>query len=209
MLTDAKVKSLLYDEPRLYDLVFPDADDTLGVMCRSAFERYLSAPPVSVLDVGCGTGRLLDSLSKTIAECWGVDYMETNIAYAQAARPQLVVQQGDMRAVRLGRTFDVVTCFGNVLSYALTNDDLVRTVETFAAHANAGSLLIVDVLNALARQFVGALEGNPAFVFVRVDALEVRIAPRGLGWHVSPCRLGRRFLRAGRRGLAGRRDRDE
>ena len=53
---DAKVKSLLYDEPWLYDLVFPDADDTMGTMCREAFARYLPAPPTSVLDVGCGTG---------------------------------------------------------------------------------------------------------------------------------------------------------
>jgi SAM-dependent methyltransferase len=148
MLTDAKMKSLLYDEPRLYDLVFPDADDTLGTMCRTAIARYLAAPPTSVLDVGCGTGRLLDSLSATVAECWGVDIMETNVAYARTARPQLVVRQGDMRAIRLGRTFDAVTCFGNALSYALTNDDLIRTMETFEAHAAAGALLMVDVLNA-------------------------------------------------------------
>jgi SAM-dependent methyltransferase len=148
MLMDAKFRSLLYDEPRLYDLVFPDADDTLGTMCHSAFGQYLPAPPTSILDVGCGTGRLLGDFSETIAECWGVDYMESNVAYARAARPQLVIHQGDMRAIRLGRTFDVVTCFGNTLSYALTNDDLVRTVETFAAHAQAGTLLIADVLNA-------------------------------------------------------------
>ncbi len=148
MLMDAKVKSLLYDQPRLYDLVFPDAEDITGKMCRSAFERYLPAPPTSVLDVGCGTGRLLDSLSQTIAECWGVDYMETNVAYARTARPQLVIHHGDMRTIRLGRTFDVVTCLGNALSYVLTNDDLVRTVEGFAAHVQAGALLIADVLNA-------------------------------------------------------------
>lgn len=145
---DPKVKSLLYEQPRLYDLVFPDADDTTGKMCRMAFERYLSAPPASVLDIGCGTGRLLESLSETIAECWGVDYLESNVAHARAARPGLVIRRGDMRTVRLGRTFDVVTCIGNALSYALTDADLGRTVETFAAHARAGSLLIVDVLNA-------------------------------------------------------------
>ncbi len=141
-------KNLLYDRPRLYDLVFPDAEKAVETMCRVAFARYLQAPPTSMLDVGCGTGRHLEALATTIPECWGVDYLESNVAYARAARPTLVIRQGDMRAVRLGRTFDVVTCFGNALSYALTDADLRRTVETFAAHAHAGTLLLVDVLNA-------------------------------------------------------------
>lgn len=144
----ARVRSLLYDEPRLYDLVFPDAGDSMGRMCREAFARYLSAPPGSILDIGCGTGRLLEILAATIGECWGVDYAGSNVAYARSARPQLTVRQGDMRTVRLGRRFDVVTCFGNALSYALTDGDLARTAESFAAHAHLGSLLMVDVLNA-------------------------------------------------------------
>ena len=143
---DARVRNLLYDEPRLYDLVFPG--DTRGRMCREAFARYLSAPPASVLDIGWGTGRLLESLAAIIGECWGVDYAESNVVYARSTRPRLTVRQGDMRTVRLGRRFDVVTCFGNALSYALTDGDLARTAETFAAHGHSGSLLMVDALNA-------------------------------------------------------------
>ena len=55
-----------------------------------------------------------------------------------------------MRTVRLGRTFDVITCFGNALSYALTDGDLAQVAATFAAHAHAGTLLMVDALNARA-----------------------------------------------------------
>ena len=145
---DGRVRSLLYDEPRLYDLVYPDAGDRMGRMCRAAFARHLSAPPSSSLDIGCGTGRLLESLAATVGECWGVDYAESNVAYVRATRPRLTVRQGDMRTVRLGRHFDVVTCFGNALSYALTDADLRATAETFAVHAHPGSLLMVDVLNA-------------------------------------------------------------
>jgi hypothetical protein len=55
-----------------------------------------------------------------------------------------------MRTVRLGRTFDLVTSFGNVLSYALTDEDLERTADTYAVHARPGGLLVVDALNARA-----------------------------------------------------------
>ena len=145
---DPEFRSLLYSEPRLYDLVFPDADGNIERMCREAFRRYLSAPPASALDIGCGTGRHVAALADTIPECWGVDLLETNVAYARATRPRLRVVQGDMRTVRLGRAFDAVTSFGNALSYALTDADLRHTMDTYAAHAHPGTLLIVDVLNA-------------------------------------------------------------
>jgi SAM-dependent methyltransferase len=144
---DRATRNLLYDRPWLYDLVFSDGD-AIPDMCRAAFARYLSASPKSVLDIGCGTGRHLEGLRQTVAECWGVDLQPSNVAYARWARPALVIHRGDMRTVRLGRTFDAVTCFGNALSYALTDAELRRTVETFAAHTHAGSLLMVDVLNA-------------------------------------------------------------
>jgi SAM-dependent methyltransferase len=143
-------RSLLYAEPWLYDLVFPDAEDRIGRMCREALRRYGPAAPASALDIGCGTGRHLESLAATVPDCWGVDLLDSNVAYARAARPALRVVHGDMRAVRLGRIFDVVTSFGNALSYALTDADLARTAETYAAHAHGDTLLIVDALNARA-----------------------------------------------------------
>lgn len=140
--------SLLYDRPDLYDLVFPDAKETELAMCLAAFARWLPAPPLSALDVGCGSAMNLERLARTIPECWGIDFLESNVAYARATRPRLVIRQGDMRTIRLGRTFDTIMSFGNVLSYALTDDDLRATFDTFAAHAHAGSLLMFDVLNA-------------------------------------------------------------
>jgi len=59
-------RSLLYDHPHLYDLVFPDPNETLVEMCRATFKRYLPVPPTSLLDIGCGNGRLLASLSASI-----------------------------------------------------------------------------------------------------------------------------------------------
>ena len=141
-------RSLLYDRPGLYDLVFPEPDQTRAEMCREAFKRYLSLPPASLVDIGCGNGRLLASLSPSIPECWGVDLVESNIAYARSRGRAGVFHVGDMRTVRLGRTFDVATCLGNALSYMLADADLEKAITTFATHAHPGSLLILDLLNA-------------------------------------------------------------
>jgi SAM-dependent methyltransferase len=147
---DARVRNLLYREPALYDLAFPDADEREVAMCRAAWTRFGPLAPRSVLDLGCGTARNLSRLARTIPECWGVDFLESNIAYARAVRPGLSLLVGDMRTIRLGRTFDLITCFGNALSYALTDEDLAQVAAAFAAHAHPGTLLMVDALNTRA-----------------------------------------------------------
>jgi SAM-dependent methyltransferase len=192
---DAPFRSLLYREPRLYDLVFPDAEGTLASMCGEAVRRYAPGAPRSTLDIGCGTGRHLAALAGTVAERWGVDLLETNVAYARSAHPELHVVQGDMRAVRLGRTFDLVTSFGNALSYALTDGDLARTADTYAAHAHPGTLLIVDVLNAKSYLegdgFRERIEGRVDAPGLQATSIsthalhrEARILERTRVWHI-------------------------
>ena len=189
------MRSLLYEAPRLYDLVFPDSGETQLAMCRTAFARFCPAPPRSVLDLGCGTAQNLDRLARTLPDCWGVDVIASNVAYARSVHPRLTVQEGDMRRVRLGRTFDVVTCFGNALSYALTDADLADTARTFAAHAHPGTLLMVDVLNARSyldgEGFQERVEGRvdtPEFTATAVSTHTLdrasRVLKRTRVWHV-------------------------
>jgi SAM-dependent methyltransferase len=145
---DPGFRSLLYEYPQLYDLVFPGTRHRLGDLCREAFRRYQTATPRSALDIGCGSGQFLGALSENVPDRWGVDLLASNVAYAKATQPRAHIAQGDMRTLRLGRTFDLVTSFGNALSYALTDGDLAETAKTYAAHAHRGTLLIVDALNA-------------------------------------------------------------
>ena len=104
-------RSLLYTEPHLYDLVFPDPDGSLVRMCRDAFRRYMPAAPASALDIGCGTGRYLGALAETVAECWGVDLLDTNVAYARATRPRAVCwRRRAWRAASPGRQCTTRPC---------------------------------------------------------------------------------------------------
>jgi SAM-dependent methyltransferase len=145
---DGRVDNLLYRHPELYEEVYPEPADGTVAMVRRMMTRFLPGPARSLLDVGCGTGRDLAGLAGECGEGWGVDASAEMIAYARSVRPQLHLQVGDMRDVRLGRTFDVVTCLGSVLMYALTNRDLDRALATFRAHAHRDTLLVLDVNNA-------------------------------------------------------------
>lgn len=145
---DAQTRNLLYRHPELYEHVYPEPDEETPRMCERLFARYLPTPPTSILDIGCGTGRDLDVLSRAGADCWGVDYLPEMVAYARSVRPHLRLCQGDMRSLRLGRTFDAIMCMGSAFMYALTNADVERTLATFAAHAHEGTLLILDINNA-------------------------------------------------------------
>jgi SAM-dependent methyltransferase len=145
---DSSVRNFLNRNPQFYELVYPEPNDETPMMCRRMFARYLAKPARSILDIGCGTARDLDSLSRECSECWGVDYLPEMIAFARARRPHLRLQAGDARTVRLGRTFDVVMSMGSAFMYALTNADVGRTLDTFVAHSHAGTLLILDINNA-------------------------------------------------------------
>lgn len=145
---EGNVKNLLYDHPEYYEVLYPEARDETPTMCRRIFERLLKTPPRSILDIGCGTGRDLRSLRRTCADCVGVDLLPKVVEYARTRAHDCTFLVGDMRTLRLGRTFDVVLCFGSALMYALTNDDVERTLETFAEHSAPGGLLILDMLNA-------------------------------------------------------------
>jgi SAM-dependent methyltransferase len=145
-----KVKNLLYDHPEYYEVLYPEAGDETPAMCRRAFERFLANAPLSILDLGCGTGRDLRSLRKTCTDCVGVDFLPAMVEFAKSKSDDILFLAGDMRSVRLNRTFDVVLCFGSALMYNLTNEDVGRALNTFSAHCHKGSLLILDVRNAAA-----------------------------------------------------------
>src|ERR1041384_5981127 len=123
-MTERRIQNLLYDRPEYYEFMYPEANSETPNMCRQMFARFLRRPPPNILDIGCGTGRDLAALTRDGAEGWGVDASANMISFAQRQYPHLHLQIGDMRSVRLERTFDAILCMGSTLTYALTNDEI-------------------------------------------------------------------------------------
>jgi SAM-dependent methyltransferase len=70
--------------------------------------------PASVLDAGCGTGRVGIELARHGIDVVGVDANESMLETARAQAPAVDWVQHDLTTLDLGRTFDVVVMAGNV-----------------------------------------------------------------------------------------------
>jgi SAM-dependent methyltransferase len=70
--------------------------------------------PGSVLDAGCGTGRVAIELARRGIEVVGVDVDPSMLATARRLAPELPFLEHDLVDLHLGRRFDVVLMAGNV-----------------------------------------------------------------------------------------------
>jgi SAM-dependent methyltransferase len=70
--------------------------------------------PRSVLDAGCGTGRVAIELARRGVEVVGADVDASMLATARRLAPALTWIESDLADLDLGRTFDVVVMAGNV-----------------------------------------------------------------------------------------------
>src|SRR6476620_9692495 len=70
--------------------------------------------PSSVLDAGCGTGRVARELARRGVAVVGVDADASMVATARRLSPELDWRVDDLCAFDLGRRFPVVVMAGNV-----------------------------------------------------------------------------------------------
>jgi 2-polyprenyl-3-methyl-5-hydroxy-6-metoxy-1,4-benzoquinol methylase len=97
------------DYQRRFDELASSGVDVHG---EAAFVMRRS--PRSVLDAGCGTGRVAIELARRGVDVVGVDVDVSMLATARAAGPGIEWQEHDLATLDLGRTFDVVVLAGNV-----------------------------------------------------------------------------------------------
>ncbi len=100
-----------------------------------------SLNPGSVLDAGCGTGRVALELARRGVDVVGVDVDGPMLDQARQKAPELPWVQADLAGLDLGRSFDVVVLAGNVMIFLRpgTEGDVVAAM---ARHLNPGGALV-------------------------------------------------------------------
>jgi SAM-dependent methyltransferase len=117
-----------------------------------ALARQVGGP---ILELGCGTGRLLVPLLRDGHKVFGVDLAEPMLArlreriarLSPEARGRATIKRADFRALRLGRRFPLVVCPFNAFMHLYTRSDVERCLASVRAHLAPGGRFVFDVMN--------------------------------------------------------------
>ncbi len=104
---------------------------------RSAVEGPLD----SVVELGCGGGNNALHMKGNYRELVLTDLSEGMLAVSRALNPDCEHVQGDMRSLRLGRTFDAVFVH-DAVCYMTTEADLLAAMRTAFVHCRTGGVAL-------------------------------------------------------------------
>ncbi len=102
--------------------------------------KYQKCDVKSVLNLGCGGGHVDWALKKEL-KITGVDISENMLALAGKLNPEAEYILGDMRSVRLNRTFDAVLLH-DAINYMTTPEDFRAAFLTAFEHLQKDGLVL-------------------------------------------------------------------
>jgi len=135
------VRRLYHDLSWIWPVISPPEDyvEETEFFCR-VIKEYSAIDVRTFLHMGCGGGRNDHTFQKHF-DVTGVDISEEMLKLAKELNPASEYVQGDMRSIRLGRTFDCVTALDSV-NYMKTEEELSQLFRTANEHLNPGGVFL-------------------------------------------------------------------
>lgn len=117
--------------------------------------------PATVLDGGCGTGRVALELARRGHTCTGVDSDPAMLAAARAKPGAVTWIEANLVDVNLSSTFDAVVLAGNVLIFVAPGTE-ARVIANCARHLKPGGVLVAGFTTGPGRYGVDAVDRDAA-----------------------------------------------
>lgn len=106
-----------------------------------AMAKASSAPIETMLELGAGGGNNASHMKHRVKKLVLTDLSDGMLAHSRTLNPECEHHVGDMRAVRLNRSFDAVFVH-DAISYLTSEADLARAVETAFVHCRPGGVAL-------------------------------------------------------------------
>jgi SAM-dependent methyltransferase len=141
-MTDVPTQPRMYgDLAEWWPLISPPEDYEEEAAFAATLLRVASIPVREVLELGSGGGNNASHLTRAGFAMTLVDLSPAMLEVSRRLNPDSRHHEGDMRTVRLGRSFDAVFVH-DAVDYMLTEDDLRLAVGTAFAHCRPGGIAL-------------------------------------------------------------------
>ncbi|MFB0504370.1 MAG: class I SAM-dependent methyltransferase [Candidatus Bathyarchaeia archaeon] len=139
-----------YDDryAQIYDLLYLDIKHDIPF-----YLEYAKRHGSPILEIACGTGRVLIPLAEAGYEVWGIDFSPSMLAKARqnasVLPPQVTERihlvQADMRDFQLDLQFPLALIPFRSFLVLLTVGDQIRTLNNIRRHMKEGGILVIDL----------------------------------------------------------------
>ncbi|WP_413744860.1 class I SAM-dependent DNA methyltransferase [Synechococcus sp. MIT S9451] len=129
---------------KFYDLLYSDKDT---IAESNYVHQHLQQNKISgntILEFGCGTGRHARQLASLGYKVHGIDRSKAMVESCPLVSG-FTCQYGDIVDFTTNKNFDAILSLFHVISYQVTNDDLLSSFNTVYNHLNNGGLFLFDV----------------------------------------------------------------
>ena len=189
-------QQLLYDKlAKYYDRIYSFRDYLdEAVRIQNLIIKYLETGGNTLLDIACGTGMHLKHLKDDFS-CTGVDTSKTMLKIARKNAKGVTFKEADMKTLKLGKQFDIVTCLLSSIGYVRNYSNLERTIRNFSKHLKKGGLALIEPSHANSFYVKGEpritiYDGKDAKI-ARINVPKIRQATAVLDMHILIAERGK------------------
>jgi SAM-dependent methyltransferase len=110
----------------------------------SLFNEYCSKKK-SLLELGCGTGRILELLEDQFNELHGLDISQEMLAFAEKRVSGAYLHHMDMTSFALDTNFDAILTVFDTINHILDYSGWLETFKHAKRHLNPGGVFLCDI----------------------------------------------------------------
>jgi ubiquinone/menaquinone biosynthesis C-methylase UbiE len=189
-------EQLLHNQlAKYYDRIYSFRDYLdEAVRIQNLIMKYLETGGNTLLDVACGTGLHLKHLKDDFS-CTGVDVSKAMLKVARKNAKGVTFKEADMKTLKLGKQFDVITCLFSSIGYVRNYSNLERTIWNFSKHLKKSGVALIEPSHANSIYVKGepritVYDGKDAKI-ARINVPKIRQAPAVLNMHILIAERGK------------------
>ena len=138
-----------YDYPQLYELGFLKETPKESEFLEDVFKKYVPFPVNTVLELGCGSGRLVCDMAKRGFAMTGLDLNPIALEYCKKKLKKLGVKGetvvGDMTNFKFDQPFDAAVNSINTFRHLESEEAALAHLDCVAEHLKPGGVFVLSL----------------------------------------------------------------